>query len=173
MKQGFSGGETVERHSWYWQSRHACHAEQQERKKFHTGLFNAGGIGGDTSTKPGSGTRGTIKAGPALAFAPRFNNISPLEATDLFTLLRGEGGTKSGITKNASSSMGIELGIKSGIPFIPIVELLKVAAGKTAKLALSFSHTGGTKSREKELNRVRGDGTSTKVSRTLGMTKGS
>ena len=122
---------------------HSMSSSKRE-EKFHTRLFNARGISGDTVTEPGSRTRRAIKAGPALAFPTGFDNVGPLEATNLFALLKGKGGTKHGTTENASSSMCVELRIKGSIPFIPVVKLLKVAAGEMPELTFIVGHTIGT-----------------------------
>ena len=121
-------------------------ASSKREEKFHTRLFNARGISGDTITEPRSRMRRAIKAGPALAFSAVFDNVGPLKATNLFALLKGKRGTKDGTTENASISMCVKLSIKGSIPVIPVVKLLKVAAGETPELTFSIGHTIGTES---------------------------
>ena len=77
----------------------------QCKEQLHTRLFDTGGIGSETITKPGSRARRTIKTSMVFLLTRGLDNIAPLKMADLCVLLLRERGTENRLAKDASSCM--------------------------------------------------------------------
>jgi hypothetical protein len=68
-----------------------------------------------------------------------------LNTQDIEGLVTGGSGAEDRQTENTCDSMGVELGIKSFIPFSPIGKLHEAAAGEGLEATLFFGHPRGLK----------------------------